>query len=127
MFDWTKLQVAFRQVLGRDALSVDPSGNQAMLLEENTPVAIFRPRQLDGVDIHLRASITPNYAAMIATIAVYSHQVNFDEYFEFDENGKFIFGDEAVKFFEAHADELWRPAIGKKQDGARKPFNMKLN
>lgn len=119
MVNWSKLRQDLQNVLGYDALRVNPDGKQAMVVKDNTPMAIFISRETDGVYLHLRASILPNEAAMIAAVTVYSNQLDIGENFEFDKNGTWLYGDSALKFFIRNAEEMW-PAAPKSAGQALK-------
>lgn len=124
MVNWAKLRQDFENVFWVDVLRVNPEQTQAMVIEGNSPVAIFRVREGGGLNLHLRASLSPGVAAIIGAITVYTHQFDVCEVFEFNEDGSFIFGDDALKFFVSNADKLHRPPP---KEWTRSSVSVKLN
>lgn len=109
MANWVKLRQDLENVFWTDVLSVNPDQTQAMVVEDNSPIAIFRLREDGDLNLHLRASISPSVAAIIGAVTVYSNQFDVCEVFEFNDDGSFIFGADALKFYLTHADKLHRP------------------
>jgi len=120
MINWDQIAKDFKAVLGYDALKIDPSGVQAMVVSDNTPIAILKAGEQDSINVHLRASILPNTAGLIGSVISHSHAMYLGENFEFLEDGSWVFGQDALKFFADNAKVLLGHA-DKLSDAAPRP------
>jgi len=99
-FDWKIVEKIAEIILGKGALMVDPDGLGALIVKKDICLAVIQlTNNPDTIIVCLRASISPNVAALlVANLTIY-FRVDLDPNFEFSHSGDMLMGKEATRFF----------------------------
>jgi len=95
---WDSIKDVSAKMFGPNSLTFLPNPNLAVLASGDIAVAILAyNKSINRFLLHLRASLSPDFAGFIA--AAFASQGDFDiaECMELDDNGKILAGDDAVE------------------------------
>jgi hypothetical protein len=102
-----KLKKIIEENVGEDSFRIDEVTNQVFIIQNDRLSAILKLMDGDYIKLNLRASLAPNNAAYLACIIYLSYNIKIDENFEIDANGKWYFGDDALKYAAKNVLEKW--------------------